>query len=145
MIIFVLTLSLSIPAPFEKNCDPDDPKSCVQAVLEGQPVPFAGVLLTTRRAVRLGVLAEGCKDQIGLAVSEEKELGAIQVSSCEAKRANDSESSKFKIDLLLSRLKDAEEMYAPRWYERPIFVAGVAAISTTALMVVSVKAVQTLK
>ena len=129
----------------DRVCDPADPKSCVQVVTEGQPAPFSGVLMTGRRAAKLGVLAEGCQDRLDLAVDAAKELAAIQVRGIQAMRQNDVDSGKFQRDLLLKKLQDAEELYSPRWYERPAFAATVTAVVTVAVLAISVKTVQVLK
>lgn len=129
----------------DKACDPSDPKSCVQAITEGQPSPFTGILMTGRRAAKLGVLAEGCQDRIDLAVGGIKELSQVQIQGLQAMRQNDKETSKLQTDLLIQKLKGAEEFYSPRWYERPAFVAVLTTVLTVATLAVAVKTVQVLK
>lgn len=129
----------------DKACDPSDPKSCVQALMEGQPAPFTGLLMTGRRAAKLGVLAEGCQDRIALATGEIRELSQIQLQGLQAMRQNDKETTKLQTDLLMERLKGAEELFSPRWYERPAFVAILTVVLTVATLAVAVKTIQVLK
>jgi len=129
----------------DKVCDPSDPKSCVQAIAEGQPAPFTGLLMTGRRAAKLGMLAEGCQDRIDLMVGEIKELSQVQLQGLQAMRQNDKDSSKLQTDLLMERLRGAEELFSPRWYERPAFVAVLTTVLAVATLAVAVKTIQVLK
>ena len=129
----------------DKACDPSDPKSCVQAIAEGQPAPFTGLLMTGRRAAKLGMLAEGCQDRIDLMVGEIKELSQVQLQGLQAMRQNDKDTAKLQTDLLMERLRGAEELFSPRWYERPAFVAALTAVLTVATLAVAVKTVQVLR
>jgi len=136
---------LASPVLAEKVCDPQDPKSCVQAVTAGEVVPFDGQLLTPRRAARLAVAADGCVDRVGLAIEEQKAVAAQQIAGERSLRANEVVSCKLQTDTLTKRMVAMEEILTPKWYERPAFVAIVSSAVTVALLVVSVKAVQTLK
>ena len=129
----------------DKACDPNDPKSCVQVVTEGQPAPFAGMLLTPRRAAKLGVMAEGCQDRVDLATQREQELAQVKLQGAQQLRENDRQAAQLQIDLLNKRLAEQVETLPARWYERPAFVAVVSALATTAVLALSVKTVQALK
>jgi len=147
----VLAVSLTLWVPrsaaqtIDPVCDPSDTKSCVQAVSQGQPVPFTGILMTGRRAAKLAVMADGCQTRIDLAVGEVKEQTDIQVRGIQAMRQNDLSSAKFQRDLLMRKLDESEALFSPRWYERPAFVAAMTAIGTVAVLVVAVRAVEVAK
>lgn len=125
----------------DRACDPADPKSCVQAVTEGQVVPFTGVLMTLRRAAKLGVAAEGCQERVELAVEREQELAQVKLLGERQLRENDRQTSQLQVDLLQRRMAEL----APAWYERPAFVAPLTAALTVAVLVLSVKTVQALR
>lgn len=145
-----LLLTLACPAggkaqAFPRICDPDDAKSCVQPVAAGEPAPFDGQLMTNRRAAKLAVLAGGCQDRVDLEVARERELAAIALNGEKALRASDQATAQVKVDLLMKRMAEMEDILTPRWYERPAFVSAVAVVATVAVLVVSVKTVQALK
>ena len=129
----------------EKVCDPQDPTSCLQTVFTGQQVPFNGVLMTNKRAAKLLVLAEGCQDRLNLSLAEAKEIAAAQLKSTEDRLKNSEDTFKIQKDILLKRLEESEEIYSPKWYEKPIFVVPVTAIVTVGLLAMSVKTLQVLK
>jgi hypothetical protein len=137
--------STALAQALPKSCDPDDPKSCVQPLMEGEPAPFSGQLMTGRRAAKLAVLAGGCQDRVDLAVGETRELGTIDLNAEKALRASDQAAFQLQKDLLMRRMAEMEDTLAPRWYERPAFVAAVTAVVTVAVLAVSVKTVQALK
>ena len=129
----------------EAACDPGDPKSCVQGLTVGQPAPFTGMLLTYRRAAKLGVLAEGCQDRVDLGIQREKEIADVRLLGEQQLRENDRKVSQLQLDLLRKRLQEQVEELPPRWYERPAFVTIVTAAVTVGVLAMSVKAVQALK
>ena len=140
-----LSVFLASPALAQKVCDPEDPKSCVQALIQGETVPFDGQLMTPRRAAKLAVLANGCQDRVALCREEEQALSATKLAGEEALRKSDELSCTMQKETLMKRMQGLEELLTPKWYERPAFVAIVASTVTVALLVVSVKAVQVLK
>jgi hypothetical protein len=91
------------------------------------------------------MLAEGCQDRIDLMVGEIKELSQVQLQGLQAMRQNDKDSSKLQTDLLMERLRGAEELFSPRWYERPAFVAVLTTVLAVATLAVAVKTIQVLK
>jgi len=129
----------------EAVCDPNDPKSCVQALTVGQPAPFTGVLLTYRRAAKLGVLAEGCQERIDLTAQREKEIAEVKLLGEKLLRENDQKVSQLQQDLLKKRLQEQVEELPPHWYEKPAFVTIVTAAVTVGVLAMSVKAIQILK
>lgn len=129
----------------DKACDPSDPKSCVQALTEGQPAPFTGMLLTLRRAAKLGVMAEGCQERVDLAIQREQEMSQMKLQGAQQLRDNDKQAAQLQVDLLMRRLTEQVETLPPRWYERPTFVVVVTAVTTVAVLALSVKTVQALK
>ena len=128
-----------------RQCDPNDPKSCVQGLTEGQQAPFTGLLLTPKRAAKLAVMAEGCQAKIDIMLEEAKETEKARFQNVTTILKNNLDSFNFQKDLLLQRLKDAKELYSPDWYEKPAFVAGTTAIITVGILVLSVKTIQVLK
>lgn len=129
----------------DRVCDPNDPKSCVQALTEGQAAPFPGMLLTYRRAAKLGVMAEGCQDRIDLAIQREQEIAQIKYQGIQQLRENDKQMGQMQVDLLNKRLAEQAEILPPRWYERPAFVVVVSSLTTVAVLALGVKTVQVLK
>lgn len=129
----------------EAKCDPKDPKSCVQAVTEGEPVPFSGQLMTHRRAAKLVVTNEQCADERALDLEEAHEIHQIQVKALEQRRKNDFETCKLQIDLLNQRMMQMQEELAPPWYEHPAFVATVSVVLTVAVFAAAVKTVEALQ
>jgi hypothetical protein len=122
-------------------CDPNDPKSCVQPLSVGQAAPFAGLLLTPRRAAKLGVMAGECQARVDLGVEREQELAQVKLQGLQQLRDNDKQAAQLQIDLLTRRMADL----APRWYEHPAFVAVLTGLTTVAVLALSVKTVQALK
>lgn len=141
----VLLLATTSAWAGEKHCDPKDAKSCVQAVSEGETVPFAGQLMTHRRAAKLVTTTEQCADERALDLEEASELHQIQLDLLKKQRANDQEAAKMKLDLVMKRMEQMEEELAPKWYERPPFVATVTVVLTVAVFVSAVKTVEALK
>jgi len=137
--------STSFAQSLPKSCDPDDPKSCVQHLLEGDVAPFTGQLMSNRRAAKLVVSAGGCQEKLDLVVEREKALALIALEGEKALRASDQVGAQLQKDLLLKRMSEMEEALAPRWYERPSFVSAVTAVVSIAILAVSVKTVQALK
>lgn len=129
----------------DKACDPNDPKSCVQALTEGQAAPFSGMLLTLRRAAKLGVAAEGCQERVDLAIQREQELAQVKFQGLQQLRDNDRLTAQLQADLLHKKIAEQTENLPPRWYERPAFVTIVTAAVTVGVLAMSVKAVQALK
>jgi len=129
----------------EAVCDPNDPKSCVQGLTVGQPAPFTGMLLTYKRAAKLGVLAEGCQERVDLSVLREQEVAQVKLLGEQQLRENDQKISQLQQDLLKKRLQEQAEELPPHWYERPAFVTIITAAVTVGVLAMSVKAVQALK
>ena len=129
----------------EAACDPGDPKSCVQALNAGQPAPFTGMLLTYKRAAKLGVLAEGCQERVDLTVQREQEIAQVKLLGEQQLRENDQKVSQLQQDLLRKRLLEQADELPPHWYERPAFVTIITAAVTVGVLAMSVKAIQILK
>lgn len=129
----------------DRHCDPDDPQSCVQALSQGQVAPFAGQLMTHRRAARLVVAYERCEDLRAMDLEEAHQLHQIQLDLIESKRKNDFATAKMQIDLMRQRIQDLEAEATPAWYEHPAFVAGVAALGTVLIFAGAVKTVEVLR
>ena len=130
---------------FPPTCDPDDPKSCVQPLVKGEPAPFDGQLMSNRRAAKLAVAAGGCQDRVDLVTERERELAKVILDGEKALRASDQAGAQLQRDLLMKRMAEMEDILTPRWFERPAFVAAVTVVATVAVLVVSVKTVQALK
>lgn len=144
-VLLILALMGLVLAPqaaqAAKKCDPEDPESCVQIVAAGEEVPFAGALMTFRRAARLTVAAEQCDDLRALDLGEAHELHQIQLKAMQDQRDADAETHELQLGLYQQR----EEELAPVWYEHPIFVAGVSIALTALVFVGAVETVKALK
>lgn len=126
-------------------CDPNDAKSCVQPLIAGQAAPFTGLLLTPRRAAKLGVMAGECEARVALAVDREQELAQVKLQGAQQLRDNDKQGAQLQVDLLMRRMAEQEKALTHRWYEHPAFVATLTAVTTVAVLALSVKTVQALK
>ena len=129
----------------EKRCDPKDEKSCVQAVTEGELVPFSGQLMTHRRAAKLVTTTEQCADERALDLEEAHELHQIQLNLLKQQRENDEASHKLQLDLMMKRMQQMEDTLGPEWYEHPAFVATVSVVLTVAVFAAAVKTVEALQ
>ena len=129
----------------ERHCDPKDPQSCVQAVTEGEQVPFPGVLMTHRRAAKLVTTTEQCADEKALSLEEASELHLIQLKLAEDLRINDQQAHKLQLGLMQKRMIQMEKELSPPWYERPVFVAAVSVLATVAVFAGAVKTVEVLR
>lgn len=140
------TLSVAQTEPtLPKACSPEDPQDCVQPLIEGETSPFTGQLLTLRRAARLAVQAGGCQERVDLERQRVKEIWGLKLDSEQQLRENDAYTHKMKEDLLMKRMAQMEEILAPRWYEKPIFVAALTVAGCVAMYVASVETVKALK
>jgi len=126
-------------------CDLDDVTSCVQPLSQGEAAPFAGQLLTNKRAAKLAVLAGGCQDRIDLNVAQTQAIATVQLQGAQALRVSDKEACGLQRDLLLQRMAEMKSALEIPWYERPAFVSVVSAVTTVAVLALAVKTVQILK
>lgn len=145
LVCSVTTLFATSAWAGEKHCDPKDPKSCVQAVSEGETVPFPGQLMTHRRAAKLVTTTEQCSDERALDLEEANELHQIQLNLLEQQRKNDQDAAKLKLDLMMKRMEQMEEELGPKWYEHPAFVSTVSVVLTVAVFIGAVKTVEALQ
>jgi hypothetical protein len=119
------------------SCDPADEKSCVQPLLAGEEAPFEGQLLTFRRAAYLAVEAGGCTERLAIEAERLEGVWSAKLQTAEDLRRHDAETHQLELDLVLKRLEQAEELLTPPWWERPAFVAGVTAVLTVGVVVLS--------
>lgn len=119
------------------SCDPQDQKSCVQPLVEGEVAPFTGQLLTPRRAAKLAVDAGSCKEATAIEVGHVEETWELKLNTEQRLRKNDQDAHQLEVDLLMKRMAQMEETLAPHWYERPVFVATVSVVLTIGAVVLA--------
>jgi len=137
-VLAIVSTVLTTPPTLPSQCDPEDKTSCVQPLLEGEAAPFAGQLLTPRRAAKLGVRAGDVDERVRLAIEETEELWRIKLQKEQALRENDNVANALKIDLLT---KAADR---PFW-EHPVFVAAATVAGCVAVYFVAVETVKATK
>lgn len=125
----------------EKICDPEDPESCVQAVMAGEVVPYSGYLLTYRRSARVVANTERCADLRAMDLEEAHQLHQLQLDVFEKKLQNNKEMHQLEIDLM----RQQAEAILPQWYEHPAIMIGMTVILTTGIFFAAVKTVEALK
>lgn len=126
-------------------CDPGDPKSCAQAVTEGSPAPYSGVLLTPRRAAIVTVRAEQCREQIALEVGAAQELAQVKLDHAQALRVSDQEAHTAELQAMQKGWEDYEERFGPRWYDHPALWVTVGVGLTVALIAGAVAVLRALQ
>ena len=113
-LLLVLTLTLSAaasaaPRTGEVYCDPNVPGACAMAIVQGQPAPFSGQVLTTTLAIALGQKAEGCDQVVAIerrhATARTEAEMAFRVSLAKIER----DAAVKEAVRLLDALKVAEE------------------------------------
>ena len=125
----------------EPVCDPQDPESCVQLLLEGEKAPFTGQLLTPRRAAKAAVGLMMCDDRIKLQVAKADELWTVKLDLAKRLAAADLEAARSQIKVLQKALQDSK----PPWYQHPAFVSGLTTTILVAILIGSIKVYQALE
>lgn len=98
-------------------------------ISKGDPAPFAGQLLTTDLAIRLGQKADRCDSIIELEKLHQQELAMVQVNLARQKEALANEARIQERKVWETRLE-----HATSWYTHPLFVAAVTAVSVGLLV-----------
>jgi len=125
----------------DKICDEKDPDKCSQPVAKGQVAPFDGQLITTKLAVALGQKADRCDAVTAIEVDRVRGLLKVDLDLEHSLRLSESDGAKQREDLLMRKIDEA----APRWYERPVFVATVTGVVVVAAYVLAMKSVDWVK
>lgn len=141
LLLVTPSVALSAPPSLQPACDPQDSRSCVQPLLEGEAAPFTGQLLTPRRAAKLAVKAGQCKERIRLETTRISNLLLVDLEAERAKRTNDAKHHQLQLDLMKARLVEASQR---EWYEHPVLVAAFAVAATSLVYVGAVKTVEAL-
>lgn len=106
------------------SCDPADPKSCVQPLLEGERAPFTGQLLTGRRAALLAVRADQADERTQLKLAEAEALWQVKLDLAATKHQIQLDGARTEARLW----QQNAEQQIPPWYAHPAFVATVAGV-----------------
>lgn len=125
-----------------KHCDPADDTSCVQTVLQGEPVPFTGVLSTPRRAAIQAVQAEQATERREQAVEEAVRLVQIDLATEQAKRQADNDACNLKLGTQRDLLHQMNEQLQPRWYEHPALWFGVGVVVSVGVVMGAARLVE---
>ena len=140
-VIVSLLLARSAGAQtLEKECDPQDPEMCAQPLLVGETAPFSGQLLSPKLAITLGQKADASDLRLKLETERLNSLHKIETDYLKRVHELDNQAASQQIDLLTTRLKDAQ---ARPWYEHPAFVAVVVCVGTIAVLYGSAYLLQT--
>lgn len=123
--LFVLLVAAEARA--QVTCDEKQPEHCSAPVVEGQPSPLTGQVLTTDAAISLGQKADGCEVLRALDVDREKQLSKVQVKLERQLRKAEVDGLKLENQILQEHLKEATSR--PFW-EETWFVASVTVVIT---------------
>jgi hypothetical protein len=96
---------------------------------KGTPAPYAGQLLTPDLAIELGVRASQCVARTQAEVDHAKALAGVQLGLCKQTAEVDAALHRDQLGLLHQELDAARA-----WYRSPEFVAAVAIVLTTAVL-----------
>lgn len=119
---------------FEAFCDPNDPKSCVQTLVEGEKAPFNGQLLTFRRAAKMSAKLELNHERLQLKIDEATEPLEREIAFQKRLQKSAEKAHKQSEDFLVKQIDEA----LPDWHERPIFVASASVVVTLGVIALSV-------
>ena len=119
---------------FKPTCAPDDPKSCIQPLIPGEPAPWSGQLMNTRRAIITWKKLQGYDAHKDLDIENLNEKHAIDIQLARDQRASDKEAANEKYNILNDRLEEALRAAKTPFYEKPLFIAIITA-GGTALIV----------
>jgi len=98
-------------------CDPKDSAKCATALLEGQPAPFSGQLLTTQLAIELGQKAERFEIQLEMEKERDRALSRVDLDLEHKLRQLEAASWKRQEDRYLQEIEKAY-----KWYREPVFL-----------------------
>ena len=122
----------------EPSCVDGDPNDCRVALTPGDPAPFAGQLLTPRRAARLAVAAGQCEVRTSHAVEAAIAEMTIDLRLERALRAQDRESYEERSRHLTAALEKAHAASERGFFDHPVTWITVGVLLTTGGIVGSV-------
>lgn len=132
-------LTLCVALQGSPECKDD---KCAVPLLKGTPAPFSGQLLSTQLAISLGQKAEYGDKLLELETEKLKAEFTAELRLAEKLMDLQEESKDRQIAYLRKELDKAT--YTP-FYERPMFVAIVSVLATTALFIGAVKTIESLE
>jgi len=140
MTLLPLLVSLSVlaadPTP---ECDPAMPTLCAAPLRLGQPAPYAGQLLSTELALRLGQKADRCDAYVRIEIDYAARMAQVQLDLERQKRRID-------LDAALATLAATRRYYQQQLDDSPSpwLVGGLAVAATVAVTVLAVWATSSL-
>lgn len=109
------------------ECDEDNWALCAQPLMQGQPAPFDGQLLTPELAIKLGQKALDFDIELSIQMGRQQKLHEIELNYQKELYEIEAKGAEDKIALLERRLEEASTV---PWYRTPVFVAVVSCVST---------------
>lgn len=113
-------------------CSTKDPRDCVYPIREGELAPFAGQLITMKRAARLVVAAESCSAYTAIELERAEGLFELKLARCREEKRAMAAANSAQFDALQGLLTGAEAKREP-WYQRPPFLSAVAVVGGSVL------------
>ena len=123
-------------APPVGACDPEAPTQCAVPLLEGQPAPFAGQLLTTDLALSLGLAADQCGIRTRLEVATATKAAEIRCARDRALLRIDLDTATVERDVLRVALEAAQARTGWSFYD--ILLAGGVGVAVGSVAVVGI-------
>lgn len=120
-------------------CDPEDRRSCIQAVERGEPSPFSGILSTDRRAAQIVAQIEQAEARATAEVRLVRGEMRATINGLQLKLDLRDEFHRQELALWRDSAQRAIEAAAPLWYERPVVVAVATAVITVGALTGAIK------
>jgi len=113
------------------ECDEDNWALCAQPLLQGEPAPFDGQLLSPELAIKLGQRALDFDIELTIQLDRQQKLHDIEMGYLKDVYELEKVAAEKKIDVLEEALEEAGEI---PWYQTPGFVAVVSCVATGLLI-----------
>lgn len=127
LILICLVCFSCVSFAADKVCVNNEPTKCSQPLSTGETAPFDGQLLTPDLAIDLGQKANDFSARLNIEIEHIKKLDKLDLDLEKKLHTIDTQAWATEKDLMM---KSLEKMESPSpWYQHPIFVCVVTAIS----------------
>lgn len=109
------------------ECNEEDFSMCAQPLVQGEPAPFDGQLLSPELAISLSQKALDFDIELTIELQRQQKLFDIELDYQKELRTMEQEGARKQIEVLE---KELEEAISVPWYRTPVFVATVSCIAT---------------
>jgi hypothetical protein len=124
-----------------KKCRKDDAERCAMVLPAGEKAPYPGALLTFREAASLTANAEATKERVAQEVKLEMRLAKVEVNRVTDKAHADKEAHDKIVADLKQKLVDSQ----PGFFEKPVVIVVITALTTLGLAALSIAGAQKLR